>query len=304
MPSNRFQIESLTVQQITTFCRVFECGGYAGAAETLGLAGPTIWEQVKTLEKIYQTKLFVRSGRTITPTVAGTMLYEMLRPLLAGVASTFDRLAEQNDPADTQLRIVTGVRMMLEELGAPLRQFQKAYPNVSIRIRNADNVTAQQWILDKHVDVAFLIQPPRESLDSAIHCEPLYPLEYLVALPPRHRLARQSTIALADLIDEPIIIGSGHTIGRRQIEQAHFRLGIAKPLRVVIETDNSAVTIACVRAGLGVGMIAGRPGGQLTSTVKTRSIAEDVGRVNVVAAYRKGRLLTGALQTLLDRIRQ
>jgi len=48
--------ESLSVQQINTFCRVYELGGYAGASEQLGLAGPTMWEQIKALERIYKTR--------------------------------------------------------------------------------------------------------------------------------------------------------------------------------------------------------------------------------------------------------
>ncbi|TWT93581.1 LysR family transcriptional regulator [Neorhodopirellula pilleata] len=301
--SKHISIESLTFQQISTFCHVYEHGGYAGAAEALGMAGPTIWEHVKTLERLYQTKLFDRAGRNIVPTSNGNELYEMLRPLLTGVASTFDRMAERNDRLDTELRIVTGVRMMLEELAAPLRRFQQAYPKAKIRIRNADNVIAQQWILEDQVDLALMIEPPRQARDTKIHYESLYPLEYLVALPSRHRLSRQTKVHLVDLIEEPLIIGSSHSIGRRQIEQAYFRLGISEPLNVVVETDNSAVTLACVRAGLGVGMIAGHPRGHLTTSIKTRSIADEVGHVRVVAAYRKGRLLTDALLTLIDRIR-
>jgi len=89
---------------------------------------------------------------------------------------------------------------------------------------------------------------------------------------------------LIDLVGQPLIVGSPDTIARRQIEQASFRLGISRPLNVAVETDNVAVTIACVRAGLGVGIIASRPHGHLTSAVKTRSVADEIGQVNVVAA--------------------
>ncbi|WP_404305279.1 LysR family transcriptional regulator [Neorhodopirellula lusitana] len=300
--ANLAQADSLTMQQINTFCHVYERGGYAGAAEVLGLAGPTIWEQVKTLEKIYKTKLFVRSGRNIVPTNSGQALYEMLRPLLANVESTFERLAEHHDQSITQFTLVTGMRMMMEELGQPLRQFQKAFPGTRMHLMTADNVTAQQLVLEGRADLAFLIEPPREMVADGIDYEMLYPLEYLAALPPRHRLIRRSHVTLDDLVNEPLVVGSAHTIGRKQLEQARFRLGMKSPLNIVAETDNSAVTIACVRAGLGVGIIASQPDGFLTANVKTRSITNEVGQVNVVAAYRKGRQLTNALQTLVEMI--
>jgi len=66
--------ESLSVQQINTFCRVYDFGSYAGASEQLGLARPKMWEQVKILERVYKTVLFKRSGRNIRPTPAGDVL--------------------------------------------------------------------------------------------------------------------------------------------------------------------------------------------------------------------------------------
>lgn len=294
--------ESLTVQQMAAFCRVYECGGYAGAAEVLGFAVPTIWEQVKTLERIYAAKLFARSGRNITPTDRGHCLYEMLRPLLAGLESTFDRLEETVDTA-SEISLVTGARMMMEELGAPLRLFQKSVPQARLRLMTADNVTGQQMVLDGDADLALLIEPPPDMLARGIELETLYPVEYLVVLPPRHRLLCATAIRLADLMDERLIVGNSHTIGRMLLEQARFRLGMKKPLHIVAETDSSAITIACVRAGMGIGIIAGRPAGHLTRHVKTMSIADEVGQVQVVAAYREGRQLTDTIQRLLTLIR-
>ncbi len=296
-------MDSLTIQQIITFCSVYELGGYVGASEALGLAGPTVWEQVKTLERIYKTSLFARVGRNIHPTSSGKSLYKMLRPLLASVESTFERLTEETDESAQQISLVTGVRMMLEELGVPLRKFQIQYPDARLRLTTADNAASQQFVLDGKADVALLIEPSQAMLAPGIAYHRLYPIDYLVALPPRHSLSRRSELRLANLVDEPLIVGNPDTIVRKMLEQACFRLGITTPLRIVAETDNSATIIACVRSSLGLGVIAGRPNGNLTKHVTTRSITAEVGQVYVVAAYREGRQLTRALNCLLDMIR-
>lgn len=301
---NEIAVDSLTLQQIITFCQVYEQRGYVGASETLGLAGPTIWEQVKSLEKIYKTKLFDRSGRNIRPSAAGESLYEMLRPILASVVSTFERLAEETNESAQQISLVTGVRMMLEELGTPLRKFRESYPEACLRLLTADNASAQQFVLEGKADMALLIEPSQAMIAPGIAFERLYRIDYLVALPPKHRLIRQASIRMADLTNEALIVGNPNTIGRKMLEQSRFRLGITDPLRIVAETDNSATTIACVRSGLGIGIIASRPNGNLTKHVATRSIADEMGQVHVVAAYRKGRMLTRALLALLDLIRQ
>ena len=296
--------ESLSVQQLHTFCQVYECGGYSGASEILGLAGPTIWEQVKTLEKIYQTTLFKRQGRNIEPTPSGHTLYQLLSPLLATVESTFEVLAEQSNDALKPLRLITGVRMMLEDLGEPLREFKRSYPQVKLKLMIADNRAAQESVMEDKADLALLIEPPQDIISHGIAYEELYPIDYLAALPSRHRLTKKPELSLHELVQEPLVVGNPNTIGRRMLEQACFRLGIKTSLNIAVETDNSAVTLACVRAGLGVGIIAGRPNGNLTRHISTKSLSKDIGQVRVVAAYRKGRQLTQTLKTLLTCLRE
>jgi DNA-binding transcriptional LysR family regulator len=297
LPQHR--AEALSMQQVVTFCRVYELGGYAQASEELGLAGPTMWEQVKTLEKIYRTSLFVRVGRSIQPTPAGKALHKVLSPLLATVESSFEVLAEQMQTGSKRIRLVTGVRMMLEELGEPLRQFLADHPEHQLRLMTADNQAAQEFVLEDKADIALLIEPPREVVLPGITCHSLYPIDYLVAFPPRHKLTRRANFELSDLEHESLIVGNPHTVGRQMLEHAWFRHGIKTPMKIVVETDNSAITIACVRAGAGIGIIAGRPDGNLSKHTSTKLLTKELGQVNVVAAIRSGRQLTTALETLL-----
>lgn len=303
-PLNRnAQAESLSVQQMLTFCTVCELGGYASAQATLGLAGPTLWEQIKALERIYGTKLFERQGRNVRPSVAGSALYKVLRPLVASIDSTFEVVAEATNAPMGHLTLVTGVRMILEELGQPLRKFVDAYPNVRLHLMTADNRAAQESVLNNQADLALFIEPPPELVAEGLELQQLYPIDYLAALPPKHRLGKRSELSLSDLMNESLILGNSNTVGRKLLEQAVFRLGRRTPLQIVAETDNSAVTIACVRAGLGIGIIAGRLGSRLTKGIITRSLAHEMGQVQVVAAHRAGRQLSQVARTLLELLR-
>ncbi len=293
------RIEALSVQQMQTFCSVYEHGGYAGAEEHLDLAPPTMWEQVKVLEKIYAAKLFQRAGRNIKPTASGHALYQILKPLLASVESSFEILAEENGQASRQIRLVTGVRMMLEELGVPFQRFREGYADVHLRLMTADNRTAQEFVLEGKADVALLIEPPPSLRTNGVAYQRLYGIEYLAVFPKRHPLTRQTCVQLADLVGEPLIVGNSNTVGRQLLEQAIVRLGLTEQLQIVAETDNSATTLACVRAGMGVGFIAGRSDGNLTRQLDSRPMTQEVGQVHVVAAYREGRQLTRALDELL-----
>ena len=268
------------------------------------MAGPTLWEQIKSLERIYGTKLFERRGRNIKPSAAGTALYQVLRPLVAAIDSSFDVLSEATNAVTGQLTLVTGVRMILEELGLPLRKFIETYPKARLRLMTADNRAAQECVLNNQADLALFIEPPPDLVAEGLELHSLYTIAYLAALPPKHRLTKRSELTLSDLLNEPLILGNSNTVGRALLEQAVFRLGRRHPLQIVAETDNSAVTIACVRAGLGIGIIAGRLGGQLTKGIVTRSLAQEMGQVQVVAAHRAGRQLSQVARTLLELLRE
>lgn len=168
----------------------------------------------------------------------------------------------------------------------------------------ADNRSALKLILNQEADLALLIEPPADLVEAGIAYELLYPIEFLAAFPPRHRLARDSKATLAKLIDEPLVVGNSNTVARKLLEQAAFRLGKREPLQIAAETDNSAVTLSCVRAGFGIGIFAGIADGPLTNGLAIRSVAKDMGSVQVVAAYRKGRILSSAAKDLLEVLRQ
>ncbi|TWT49166.1 HTH-type transcriptional activator CmpR [Rubripirellula amarantea] len=295
---------SLTVQQIRTFCAVFELGGYADAARELNQTGTTLWEQIKVLQRIYGTELFQRKGRRIEPTTAGKLLHQQLGPILEAIESSFQLVAEQTQAEPTEVRMVTGVRMMLEELGSPLGKFAKQFPNSQLKLMTADNATAQRMVADAVVDVALLIEPPRDALLDGLSIERLYPIEYLAVFPRSHPLAKRSTIRVADLLHEPLIIGNVNTVGRRLLEQAIFRLGLETQLQPAVETDNSAVTMACVRAGMGVGLIAGRHDGNLTKPLTTRTLSKELGQVHMVSITRAGWAPTQAMRRLLESVKE
>ncbi|MEW4526594.1 LysR family transcriptional regulator [Maioricimonas sp. JC845] len=290
----------LSVQQLRTFCAVYRYQGYAAAEPHLGLAVPTMWEQIKAMEQVYRSPLFERQGRRIVPTPLADMLYRQILPILAGLESSFEIVEEHAGYIPDRVSIVTGVRMMLEELGPPLREFQKAYPDVRLRLMHADNITAQQRVLDEQADLALMIEPPPALTRPGLTYKRLYSLDAMAVLPRRHRQAKAARIALADIIDDPLIVGNAQTVGRQLLEHALYRQGLLPRLRIAAETDNSAFTVACVRAGLGVGIIAGTLKGGLLKQVVARSLRDELGRTFVVAAIREGREPTWLLRSLLE----
>src|SRR5918996_6007325 len=63
--------ELLSLQQIRCFCATLELGSFTAAAAALRVSQPAVAEQIRKLEQLLGTDLFVRAGRGVVPTDAG-----------------------------------------------------------------------------------------------------------------------------------------------------------------------------------------------------------------------------------------
>lgn len=292
----------LTVQQMQIFCDVFDCGSYAEAARRRQSTPPALWSQVRLLERRYRVTLFRKLGRRVVSTPDAARLREALRPLLAGLESTFEIVGPTADSAPRTIRLVTGMRMALEELAIPIASFRRQRPLVSLRWMHADNVRAQELVADGQADLAVLLEPTPERRSPRLEFRAAYCIEYLAVFPARHPLARKRQVRLSDLAVEPLIVGHSETFVRKALDFAlHQRHG-QRALQIAVETDNSALTIACVRQGMGVGVIAGREGGELLRGLRVRSLRGILGEARIVLAYQRGVLLPDAMQELIAAI--
>jgi DNA-binding transcriptional LysR family regulator len=303
IPTDPKSADQLAVQQLRSFCTVFEKQSYAAAASELGLAVPTIWDQVRTLEKRYRTRFFVRRGRRIEATPAAALLHHSLQSLLSGLDSTFDLLREEGGNYPRTVTLVTGARMMLEDLGQPLKAFRDRFPHVCLRLLHDHDKTAEDLILRGDADLALTLEPGPGVVGRGVYSERAYPIDYLAIFPKKHPFARKPSLDLTDLAGHPLIVGHAKTFGRQLLEQAFHHADLLERVQIVAETDTSAFTIACVRAGMGIGVVAGRPHGFLSRDLVARSLAPTLGQAWIAFLWKRGKQLTTTVQTLVQLIR-
>ncbi len=295
--------DSLSIQQLRAFCLVFERQNFTAAAAELGLSPPTIWEQVRALESRYACVLFTRRGRRIEATPAAKLLYDSLSPLLAGIDSTFPLLREAAGDYPRTLTLVTGARMMLEDLGPALEKLRRKFPHVALRLMHGNVKAAEDLVASGEADLALTLEPGPGIVGRGVTVERAYPIDYLALIPKRHALAARRSLSLRELVQHPLVVGHRGTYGRQLLEQALHHAGLSGQVRIVAETDNSAFTIACVRSGMGVGVVAGRAAGFLTRDLVARSLQPQLGPAWIALLWKKGTLLSPTVQSLIDLVR-
>jgi DNA-binding transcriptional LysR family regulator len=289
----------LNIQQLQTFQQVMAQGGYAAAARRLELSVPTVWQQMQALERIYNTELFEKHGRTIRPTAAAQRLYYDIASVLAGLDSTFEKV--EPDHAKRPIRLVAGVRMLLEDLAVPLQRFRRQYGN-RLSILHGNNRVAEELLLADQADLALTLEPGYEMQSPMLHYEPAYIVDFLAICSKQHPFAKTPRCTLAALADQELIVTARGTHGRDALDQAFHREHLVA--NIAIETDNSGFTIACAGAGSGVGILAGRSSGKLVRSLSVRSLGKQLGSRQIVFMWKRGKLQSEAVQGLIGKIRR
>jgi DNA-binding transcriptional LysR family regulator len=193
--------------------------------------------------------------------------------------------------------------MMLEELGPCFSAFRKAHENVHLRLLHGDGKTAHRMISEDAADLGLTLEPGPELALGSVVCQRAYELSYLAVLPPKHPLTRKPKLQLKDIVRYPLIVGHRATHSRVALDQALHREDLLDQQQIAIETDNSAFTVSCVRAGAGVGIVAGQSNSPLTQGLQTRPLSSYLGKAYIVFLTKKGRQFTESVNALMETIR-
>lgn len=284
----RVPYKDLGLPQLRSFCEVCRLGSYAEAARTQLLTGPAVWEQIKALERHYGVELFERQGNGIVPTVHGTRLLELVRPVLAGLESAKDVLHQRDGALPEQLTIVTNLRVLAEEISRAMAEFRRRYSAVRLFVCYTSGKDIEPLALEGDADVTLTLEPgPDEPISPALAYEPAGELDYLLVTPPRHALSRPG-IRLQSIVKYPLVLGEPRAYSRHRVQEIFHRHNLLGQMNVAVETSSDEYTPMCVRAGLGVGVAVGSAASGLYRGLAVRPLRKWFGTARVGFLWRRG----------------
>src|SRR5260221_13596681 len=110
----------MEIHQLRYFCAVARTGSFTRAAEQLGIAQPSLSQQIRVLEKQVSTPLFERLGRSVRLTAYGEALYQPALAILQQVTEAQAAIFELQQGEDGGHHAVSA--------GAPCRAVCRAVP--------------------------------------------------------------------------------------------------------------------------------------------------------------------------------
>ncbi len=300
----RIYYKGIQLEQIRSFCRVARLGSFVAAAAELGLSPPTVWRQVRALEREYKAQLLVRKGRSVHLTDEGRHALELLEPHLAGIDSVRDLLTDQLAATPRQLTVASTSMLLAEYLGEPLQEYAAAEPTVLLSLLNEPADQALRHVQAGEADAGIVTYLPEEPRDSQLVVEDLMELPWLLSAADGHPLSRKRSIKLTDLTEWPWIMPARETQPRRHLEEILRREGLREKIRVVLESRSFSLTQTYVALGLGISLWYGGNPRRPAPGLWQRPATQWFGATPVAIVTRKGTHHPAHVEAFLQIVRR
>jgi LysR family hydrogen peroxide-inducible transcriptional activator len=200
----------LKLKDLRYLVAVADTRHFGRAAERSFVSQPTLSAQLKKLEEYLGVQLIERAPKRVQLTAAGEEIVERAR-LILGASDEIVELARGHlDPLSGRLRVAllpTIGPYLLPHVAARLR---KQLPRLELMLYEYQTDLMLEKLHSGEIDVGILALPvPMDGLDSY----ELYKEPFTVAMPTAHKLAQRSTIKVADLSHETLLLlEDGHCL--------------------------------------------------------------------------------------------
>ena len=239
--------------RLRVFRTVAEQLSFRKAGEKLYLTQPAVTLQIKTLEAEVAAKLFDRNASGISLTAAGRTLLDHALKLAALAEEAENQLAQLKGDAGGDLVLGASTTIAQYVLPAPLAAFAARYPAIHLQVASENTERIAEGVAAGRFALGLIEGPP---LRRDLRIEPWFDDEMVVVVPRSHEWAAQSSIAVQDLLGEPLVMRERGSGSRHVVEQALHKAGIRLGnLKIVMELDSTEAILSCIESGLGVGFV-------------------------------------------------
>ena len=215
------------------------------AAEQLKVAQPALGVQIRQLESELGLDLLVRHSRGVTPTQAGTLLFERARRIIADVEATQRELQALNSAGSDHL--VLGVPPSLMLLLGPdiLIDAQRELPGVSLSLVEERSVVLLEALDRGQIDVSFAWNVgDRADLTRTALLE-----EDLLLVTPPDATTASGPVSFAEALAHDLVIAGERGVIRNIVQGEARRLGLTLRLAFEVHSVSSMKALIGRRGG-------------------------------------------------------
>ena len=284
---------------LRVFCDVAVTKSFTDAARLQHCTPAHASQSFHAVEDEFKMPLAERGLRHVQLNEAGQVCHEYCRQMVGLVDELVDKL-DQFKKGSGALEIAACPSIRLYRLPPLLDAFQRAFPGVTVHVRQASHDGVHQAVLNNHVD-AGLIPYPRRAPGLAVKVICTAPL--VLACHPAHPLAALPMVMARQLKNLSIIVWT-------QIPWPHLLKGVCANERHFYEPrhvfDDVEPAIEAVMADLGVAVLPERLVRDEVAQRRLAAVPFENGRhtVPVASIHRRRHKLPPALRQFLQFLQQ
>ena len=222
------------------------------AAEKIHLSPGAVSLQLHNLASELHADLFVRAGKRLIPTPAATRLAEHARAVVK-MMSQIHQEFESDISKDTRpFQFATGVTTLIYQLGRPLRQLRKRFPNTEVRVTVGVTEEMVAGLHERRFDLCLISLPvPEENLKII----PLFDEELLILRPSTSRVrgGRIGSMRPSELANAPFLLYPKRSNMRQIIDRFFEEINLTP--RVVMEAADTEAIKRLVESGFGYSIL-------------------------------------------------
>lgn len=240
----------MEMHQFRYVAAVAQTGNFSRAAEQCHVSQPSLSQQIQKLESELGERLFDRRKREARLTPHGEVFLRRALRILEEVDAAKREASDARDLLRGTVNLGVLPTIAPHLLPGVMAEFSRRFPGVEVVVHEDTTAQLIKLALAYEIDLALASEPIRED---RLAVQELFSEELLLAIPPRHRLARKREVAPADLEGEKLIVmKEGHCLGDQVLgfcDRSDWRPHIS------FRTAQLETIQSLVQAGLGISLI-------------------------------------------------
>jgi DNA-binding transcriptional LysR family regulator len=233
----------MDLRRLTYFLAVATHSRMAKAADVLGVAQPTLSQQIRALEQDLGTILFNRTPQGMQLTETGLALRDHAQRLMVQTEAARTAIAELEGGMKGTLRVGIIHTYSTAFLPKMIATFREQHPDVRLSVEVGNALDVERRILSGGLDLAVAFDPPQHP---ELGVARLFEERLVLVQAKRHETSPETSLPIADLPGRPLALLKT-TFATRRILDASLPDGMVLDIRV--EMDSVEALIELARSG-------------------------------------------------------
>lgn len=245
---------AMTIHQLRIFWAVAQAKSYTKASKMLGLAQPSLSQQISKLEDDLGTKLFNRASSKIQLTDAGVFLHKKAELILASFEETEEGIKQYAKNTKGVIKVGMLSSVARNVLPSTMKIFSKKLPDIEINVIEVTPIEAIDLLYARQLNIAVVAADSIAASNVSFYTKEIFSDPYVFATPKNILLDKLDHFDDLDkehkkIISSSIVFEFGSQHKKRIDDWLKINL---KETSTIAYTRSYEVALSMVEAGLGV----------------------------------------------------